>query len=86
MLNEAAKYTLVCSYNDISHFKRIVGRYRNEIAAVIVEQILHSCGCILPKPGFSESLREVTARNNIVLIFDEVIVGFRHSVGGAKDC
>jgi glutamate-1-semialdehyde 2,1-aminomutase len=85
MLKEAVEQTLVTSYNDIARFEDIVNRFRNEIAAVIIEPILHSCGCILPKPGFLESLREITARHNIVLIFDEVITGFRHSLRGAQE-
>lgn len=64
--------------------KKTVREHENDIAAVIVEPILHSCGCILPKDGFLESIREITKKRSVVLIFDEVITGFRHALGGAQ--
>ncbi len=84
MLQEATDQTLVVDYNDVDVFENTVRRMSNSVAAVIVEPILHSCGCILPKEGFLQSLREIAEANDIVLIFDEVITGFRHSLGGAQ--
>ncbi len=84
MLDEATKFTIVLPYNDVETFERAIERNRDDLAAVIVEPILHSCGCIMPKQGFLETLREYTDLNNVVLIFDEVITGFRHSLGGAQ--
>jgi glutamate-1-semialdehyde 2,1-aminomutase len=85
ILQEASEQTLVVPYNNIPAFERTVREHENDIAAVIVEPILHSCGCILPKDGFLKSIREITYKHSIVLIFDEVITGFRHALGGAQD-
>jgi glutamate-1-semialdehyde 2,1-aminomutase len=84
ILKEASEQTLVVPYNDIPAFEKTVREHENDIAAVIVEPILHSCGCILPKDGFLESIREITKKRSIILIFDEVITGFRHALGGAQ--
>jgi glutamate-1-semialdehyde 2,1-aminomutase len=84
ILNEASEQTLVVPYNDIQAFEKTVQAHENDVAAVIMEPILHSCGCILPKHGFLESIREITKKRSIVLIFDEVITGFRHALGGAQ--
>jgi len=84
ILPEAAAQTLVVPYNDIAGLETVVREHKNDIAAVIVEPVLHSCGCILPKEGFLESVRGITENSSIVLIFDEVITGFRHSLGGAQ--
>lgn len=85
MLEEAVEQTVVLPYNDVQAFESAIHENAETVAAVVVEPILHSCGCILPKEGFVESLREITERKNIVLIFDEVITGFRHSLGGAQE-
>jgi len=85
MLREASEQTLAVPYNDIQAFEKAVHQHEDDIAAVIIEPILHSCGCILPKQGFLESIREITEKRSIVLIFDEVITGFRHALGGAQD-
>ncbi len=84
ILKAASEQTLVVPYNDIQAFEKTVREHGNDIAAVIVEPILHSCGCILPKDSFLESIREITRKRSIVLIFDEVITGFRHALGGAQ--
>jgi glutamate-1-semialdehyde 2,1-aminomutase len=84
ILKEASEQTLVVPYNDIQAFEKAVRDYENDIAAVIMEPILHSCGCILPQDGFLETIREITKKRSIVLIFDEVITGFRHALGGAQ--
>ena len=84
MLPESTSQTMVLPYNDIEAFRKKVAECSEDVAAVIIEPILHSCGCILPNPGFLESVREITAKYSIVLIFDEVITGFRHALGGAQ--
>lgn len=84
VLKEASEQTVVVPYNDIPAFEKAVREHESDIAAVIVEPILHSCGCILPNDGFLESIREITKKHSIVLIFDEVITGFRHALGGAQ--
>ena len=61
-----------------------IRRHRHEIAAVITEPIMGNTGCIPPRPGYLEFLRELTAENDILLIFDEVITGFRVALGGAQ--
>jgi len=81
-LTEALEQTLVCSFNDLDDVEDTVREHRGEIAAIILEPIPHNIGCVLPEPGFLEGLREITRRLGIVLIFDEVITGFRHGLGG----
>lgn len=79
-----AHETLTATYNDIDSFKALFAEYQNEIAAVIIEPIPGNMGLILPEEGFLEALRELTKENGSLLIFDEVISGFRASLGGAQ--
>ena len=79
-----ASETLTAQYNDIDSVKALFAQYPDQIAAVIVEPIAGNMGLVLPKKGFLEGLREVTAENGALLIFDEVISGFRASFGGAQ--
>jgi len=78
--------TLTASYNDISAVKQLVEQHKGEIAAIIVEPVAGNMGCVLPQPGFLESLRQICNQEGIVLIFDEVMTGFRLAVGGAQEC
>lgn len=78
------KHTLVSPYNDIKRVQEIVRAYKRDIAAIIVEPAAANMGVVLPKEGFLEGLRDVCHRHNIVLIFDEVITGFRISYSGAQ--
>lgn len=80
-----AQDTLVGSYNDIDSVKALIEAHRGEIAAVILEPVMGNAGVIPPQEGFLEDLREVTAEEGIVLIFDEVITGFRVALGGAQE-
>jgi glutamate-1-semialdehyde 2,1-aminomutase len=82
MLDEAVDNTLVATFNDLDKVRRLVAEHHGEIAAIILEPVPHNIGCVLPKPGFLEGLRKVTADNSIVMILDEVITGFRHHLGG----
>ncbi len=83
--SEVAKNTLVSRFNDEKIAGKIIRDHENELAAVIVEPILGNIGPILPKPGFLETLRKITEENEVLLIFDEVITGFRLSIGGAQE-
>jgi glutamate-1-semialdehyde 2,1-aminomutase len=79
-----AKDTLVAPYNDISAVEELFSAFENEIAAIIVEPVAGNMGCVLPKPGFLEGLRKLCNEQQAVLIFDEVMTGFRLSAGGAQ--
>lgn len=80
-----AELTLSLPYNDVNSFKEAMDRWGREIACVIVEPVAGNVGVIPPKPGFLESLREETRRAQALLIFDEVITGFRVARGGAQE-
>ncbi|MBU2600406.1 glutamate-1-semialdehyde 2,1-aminomutase [bacterium] len=79
------KETLVLPFNDLKAVKETVNKYRDEIAAVILEPVPGNMGLVLPKEGYLEELRKITKENKILLIFDEVITGFRLSLGGAQE-
>ncbi len=76
--------TVVTSYNDLEAAEAVFARYGEEIAAVIVEPIAANMGLVLPKAGFLVGLRDLTSRYGSLLIFDEVITGFRVALGGAQ--
>jgi glutamate-1-semialdehyde 2,1-aminomutase len=82
MLPEAISSTLVCRFNDLEDVRSTVAAHAEQVAAVILEPVPHNVGCILPDPEFLRGLRELCDREGIVLIFDEVITGFRHHIGG----
>ena len=77
--------TLTCAYNDLAGVRRLTDAHPKEIAAIIVEPVAGNMGCILPAPGFLEGLRQICDDENIVLIFDEVMTGFRLAPGGAQE-
>ncbi len=83
--SEVAKNTLVSRFNDEKIAGKIIRDHSSELAAVIVEPVLGNIGPVLPKPGFLETLRKITLENEVLLIFDEVITGFRLSTGGAQE-
>jgi glutamate-1-semialdehyde 2,1-aminomutase len=80
-----AKDTLLASYNDIENVKALFEANKNEIAAIIIEPVAGNMGCIPPKEGFLEGLRELCDQNGALLIFDEVMTGFRIAKGGAQE-
>jgi glutamate-1-semialdehyde 2,1-aminomutase len=82
--DEIVKNTLSIPYNDVDALERTLRDENLEIACVIVEPVAGNMGCVPPKPGFLEKLRDLTSELGIVLIFDEVITGFRLSYGGAQ--
>lgn len=79
-----ARHTLVAPYNDAEAVERLFAANPGRIAAVIVEPVAANAGVVLPKPGFLAALRSITERNGALLIFDEVITGFRLALGGAQ--
>ncbi|MFH1784788.1 MAG: glutamate-1-semialdehyde 2,1-aminomutase [bacterium] len=79
------KHTIVLPYNDISKVEEAVKEYKDDLAAIIVEPVAANCGVIVPEQDFLKGLRDIATRNDIVLIFDEVITGFRLSYGGAQE-
>ncbi|MGO9268903.1 MAG: aspartate aminotransferase family protein [Terriglobia bacterium] len=82
ILPEVLTHTLVCDFNDLDGVERTLAANLGEVAAIILEPIAHNVGCILPRPGFLPGLRELATAHGAVLIFDEVITGFRHHLGG----
>ncbi len=81
---DTAKHTLNLPYNDFDAVDRAFAEYGSRTACVIVEPVAGNMGCITPKPGFLQLLREVTRRHGALLIFDEVMTGFRVDRGGAQ--
>jgi len=82
MLPEAIDNTLVLPFNDCAALEQLAAARGQEIAAIILEPIPHNIGCVLPTDEFARTLRRVCDEQGIVLIFDEVITGFRHGLGG----
>jgi len=81
----AANDTLTAPYNDLEETKKLFEQYSNEIAAIIVEPVAGNMGCVLPESGFLEGLRKLCDEHKAVLIFDEVMTGFRLAKGGAQE-
>jgi glutamate-1-semialdehyde 2,1-aminomutase len=77
---EVTEATIVCRFNDAEDVERALRE--QDVAAIILEPIPHNIGAVLPRPGFLERLRELCDEHGTVLIFDEVITGFRHALGG----
>lgn len=80
-----ADYTLTARFNDIASVEELISKNKSEIAALIVEPVVGNMGCIPPRENFPKQLQELCTRENIVLIFDEVMTGFRVSLGGAQE-
>src|SRR5690606_3371860 len=80
-----AKDTLLAQYNDLESVRALTRANQGEIAALILEPIAGNMGCIIPQEGFVEGLRELCTQEGILLIFDEVMTGFRLGLGGAQE-
>ena len=80
-----AALTIPCAYNDFAEIQRIFDEIGEEIAAVLIEPVAANMGVVLPEPGFLELLRKLTKDHGALLIFDEVITGFRLAFGGAQE-
>lgn len=79
-----AKHTLVAQYNDIESVKKLLSENKGEVACILIEPVAGNMGVVLPKEGFLEDLRKVCDDEGVVLLFDEVITGFRVAAGGAQ--
>lgn len=82
---DLAKHTLTAPYNNLQRVKELVDQTRGEIACILVEPIAGNMGVVLPEEGFLKGLREICDQEGIVLLFDEVISGFRAAFGGAQE-
>lgn len=85
ILDDAVDHTLIAEFNDLASVEELFAQYPNQIAAVILEPVPHNVGALLPEQAFLEGLREITREQGSVLIFDEVITGFRHALGGYQE-
>jgi glutamate-1-semialdehyde 2,1-aminomutase len=82
MLPEVLGNTLVCTFNNLEEVEATLQSHRHQVAAIILEPLPHNTGCVLPRPGFLAGLRELSSAHGTVLVFDEVVTGFRHHLGG----
>ena len=82
---EFVQFTLALPYNDPKAVEAAFDKLKGQIACIIVEPIVGNMGCVLPQPGYLEFLREITRRERALLIFDEVMTGFRVAFGGAQE-
>lgn len=80
-----AKDTITVPYNNVEAIKAAFDNYKNEIAAVIIEPVVGNMGCVIPQQDYLEGIRELCTANGTVLIFDEVMTGFRVALGGAQE-
>ncbi|CAM4084846.1 glutamate-1-semialdehyde 2,1-aminomutase [Zobellia roscoffensis] len=80
-----AKDTLLAKYNDLESVRELVAANKGEIATVIIEPVAGNMGCIIPSDGFIKGLRELCTQEGILLLFDEVMTGFRLGKGGAQE-
>jgi glutamate-1-semialdehyde 2,1-aminomutase len=85
VLEEQAQFTLALPFNSIEAIEQTFDRYKDQIAAVIVEPIVGNMGCVPPREHYLKKLRDITQRSKSLLIFDEVMTGFRVAFGGAQE-
>lgn len=85
VLEEASAYTKVVPYNEPAALERAIEKNRSSTSCVIMEPVLANIGLVLPDKGYLNEVRKITEQNDIVLIFDEVITGFRLALGGASE-
>ncbi|MFQ3638786.1 MAG: glutamate-1-semialdehyde 2,1-aminomutase [Chloracidobacterium sp.] len=82
---EISQQTITVPYNDLAAVEAAFATYPDDIAAIIVEPVVGNMGCVIPKPGYLQGLRDLTHKHGAVLIFDEVMTGFRLARGGAQE-
>jgi glutamate-1-semialdehyde 2,1-aminomutase len=82
---EFVKFTLALPYNNVAALEEAFENFKEQIACVIIEPVVGNMGCVPPKPGYLKAVRSLTAREQTLLIFDEVMTGFRVSYGGAQE-
>lgn len=80
-----AQDTLIAPFNDLKSVQLLIDKNPDEIAALILEPVVGNMGCVLPEPGYLQALRDLCTKHGILLIFDEVMTGFRLSPGGAQE-
>jgi glutamate-1-semialdehyde 2,1-aminomutase len=85
VVEELAHYTLALPYNDVNAVQQAFDKFKGQIACIIVEPVVGNMGCVPPQKGYLEALRDITKRDGAVLIFDEVMTGFRVAYGGAQE-
>src|SRR3989442_4750171 len=85
VLDEVSQFTIALPFNDTEVLEQAFSKYRHQIACVIVEPVVGNMGCIPANGGYLANLRTITQRENTVLIFDEVMTGFRVTYGGAQE-
>jgi len=85
VLEEAAAHTHVAPYNDPATLERVIEKNRSTTACVIMEPVLANVGLVLPEKGYLGEVRKITQQNDVLLIFDEVVTGFRLAPGGASE-
>ena len=82
---EFTQFTLALPYNDVDAIEQAFEKFKHQIACVIVEPVVGNMGCVPPARGYLEALRAITSRDKALLIFDEVMTGFRLAYGGAQE-
>lgn len=82
---EFTQFTLALPFNDPGALERAFDEFKNQIACVIVEPVVGNMGCVPPAPGYLQAMRDITRRDGTLLIFDEVMTGFRLAFGGAQE-
>lgn len=82
MLDESMRHTIVLDFNRLEQVEETLRKEKGQIAAIILEPIPHNIGCVMPTPEFLRGLRELATLHGTILVFDEVITGFRHGLGG----
>lgn len=85
VVEDVVKSTIVVPYNSVDAVLKVFEQYGEEISAIILEPVVGNAGCILPEPGFLEFLRKICDEYSVLLIFDEVMTGFRVALGGAQE-
>jgi hypothetical protein len=80
----ATQDTLLCPFNDASAVADLLDQHRGQVAAVLLEPIAGNMGVVPPRPDYLETLRELTEKHGAILVFDEVMTGFRVAYGGAQ--
>jgi glutamate-1-semialdehyde-2,1-aminomutase len=85
ILDNAVDSTLIAEFNDLDSVDSILEAHPDEVACVILEPVPQNVGCLLPQPRFLEELKTMTRRAGAILIFDEVVTGFRHALGGFQE-
>lgn len=80
-----ARDTLIAPFNNLAAIETLIANNPDQIAAIILEPVVGNMGCVIPQQGYLQGLRELCSKHNIILIFDEVMTGFRLSLGGAQE-